>query len=364
MRPFTLYFDQTNARRHRHRSGLMRVALSLGGALEGAISEAGGRFVGVHWSRWRGGYVLDGGKGLPPPSPGDWFLTTDVYAEAERPGSASFLAGRAWNTAAWFHDAIPLQLPEITWAKSVERMPHHLRGLLVHDRVFVFTRAMAACLEGYWNWLEATSRPSIAVVWAGAEFRGTATSPAPEPEQDAPSLVLGVGIVEPRKNQALIAEAARRLWDKGCAFRLLLAGRVNPEFGRPLAAELKRLRRAGYPLEHRLRCGDRELEGLYQAAAFTVVASRAEGCGLPLLESIASGTPCLASALPAHRETAADGGCVLFDPDAGPDDLAAAMERLLTDPAHLRELRAQARARWVPGWGECARKVLEELRGV
>ena len=70
--------------------------------------------------------------------------------------------------------------------------------------------------------------------------------------------------------------------------------------------------------------------------------SLSEGFGLPALEAMACGAPVVAAARGALPEVVADAG-LLVEPTAGA--LAAALDRVLTDPALARDLRGRARRR-------------------
>jgi glycosyltransferase involved in cell wall biosynthesis len=84
-----------------------------------------------------------------------------------------------------------------------------------------------------------------------------------------------------------------------------------------------------------------ELEGLYSAAACFVFPSLMEGFGLPVLEAMARGVPVACSGGGALGEIAGD-AALRFDPKSE-REVAAAIERLLTDPAEAQRLRAAGR---------------------
>jgi glycosyltransferase involved in cell wall biosynthesis len=87
----------------------------------------------------------------------------------------------------------------------------------------------------------------------------------------------------------------------------------------------------------------------------------AEGCGLPLLEALWRGVPCVASDLPVLRENAGGGGCLM----AGVNDSAewqAKLRRVLTDVEENRRLQREAMARPLPRWTDTAQTLLKALR--
>jgi glycosyltransferase involved in cell wall biosynthesis len=101
-----------------------------------------------------------------------------------------------------------------------------------------------------------------------------------------------------------------------------------------------------------------EIEGLYAAAALFVFPSYYEGFGLPVLEAMQRGVPVACSDRTSLPEVAA-GAAVMFDPDR-PDQIAAAMERLLSDGAEVARLRdaGYERARQFK-WDDTARLTAE-----
>jgi glycosyltransferase involved in cell wall biosynthesis len=86
-----------------------------------------------------------------------------------------------------------------------------------------------------------------------------------------------------------------------------------------------------------------ELERLYAAAACFVFPSLIEGFGLPVLEAMARGLPVACSGRGSLAEVAGD-AALRFDPESEPA-IAAAIDRLLTDPAEAERLRVAGRER-------------------
>ena len=102
---------------------------------------------------------------------------------------------------------------------------------------------------------------------------------------------------------------------------------------------------------------DSRLAEWYRAAAVLAFPSFWEGFGWPPLEAMASGTPVVASAIPAIQEVVQQ-AAALIDPEDY-DALASALQRVITDNVYASELRdgGLRRARQLT-WEETARKTL------
>lgn len=166
-------------------------------------------------------------------------------------------------------------------------------------------------------------------------------------------LVLVVGSHEPRKNHVAVLHAAERLWREGRRFSLTFIG-GNSWNSEEYSTTLADLQAAGRPVETISAATDALLWGGYQLARFTVFPSINEGYGLPVAESLVSGTPVVTSGYGTMKEIAdAGGGALLVDP-RDDDSLTDAMRRLLVDDELRAELSAQASARRVRTWDEYA----------
>jgi glycosyltransferase involved in cell wall biosynthesis len=174
-------------------------------------------------------------------------------------------------------------------------------------------------------------------------------------------LVLCVGSHEPRKNHLAVLHAAELLWRRGHRFSLTFVG-GNSWNSDAFWRHLGELQGAGRPVESVSRLDDRLLWAAYRVAHCSVFPSLNEGFGLPVAESIAAGTPALASDFGSMREIAARGGALLVDPR---DDHAIAdgLERLLTDDALHARLVAEARSAPETTWEDYAEQVWQTLHG-
>ena len=105
-----------------------------------------------------------------------------------------------------------------------------------------------------------------------------------------------------------------------------------------------------------------KLPSLYRGAEALVFASLYEGFGLPLLEAMACGTPVVTANITAMPETAG-GAALLVDPTSV-EQIAAAMQQIVSDTSLRRELREKGLAQAARfSWASTAARVHELLTG-
>ncbi|MFI5335877.1 MAG: glycosyltransferase [Opitutales bacterium] len=322
--------------------------------------EMGRTLTPVAWDGRKRGFVLRDGRRVVKFTAADWLLTVELFCEAERPGFREFAAASSCRLAAVFHDAIPLRWPHITWPQSVQRHPEYMKLLAGFDRVWAVSKASRRDLVEFWRWQGVVPRAEVATIGLGADFDGGARVARSSADTAGRAALLCVGIIEPRKNQEFILEVCTALWRDGLDFDLHVVGRVNPHFGEPMVRRLRAVQKGEPRLHLWAAVGDVELRSLYGAVRAVVFPTLAEGCGLPLLEALWRGVPCVGSDLPALRENAAGGGCLL----ARVNDAADWREKLrtvLTEPAALLRLQQAAAGRPLPRWADTARTLLDGL---
>jgi glycosyltransferase involved in cell wall biosynthesis len=190
--------------------------------------------------------------------------------------------------------------------------------------------------------------------------------------------VLSVGINKPHKNIAALIEAWQSLGDTSRT--LVIAGAWDAQSAQQAAVENRKpvLSEAeGSRIQFIHNVDDRDLPALYSGAAVFVMPSLYEGFGLPTLEAMACGAPVICSNTSSLPEVVGDpssfdyrsGGsgqaaAILVDPRAV-DEIAGAIERVLSDAALRDELRAKSLARAALfSWERTARETLAVYHSV
>jgi glycosyltransferase involved in cell wall biosynthesis len=169
--------------------------------------------------------------------------------------------------------------------------------------------------------------------------------------------VLYAGNIKPHKNLERLIEAFNTMRRGGLEHvKLLIIGDEVSKYAT--------LRRAvhRYKLHKHVRffgfVSDKTLASLYRLASVFVFPSLYEGFGLPPLEAMAAGTPVITSNVSSLPEVVGD-AALLIDPYE-PDEIAAAMRRVLTEPGLRENLQARGRARVKEfSWDRSVRRVHE-----
>lgn len=310
-----------------------------------------------------------GGPAVVDPEPGPvlvpvdcTYLLPELATEPDRTQALLSLAQHSSNRLAVIgYDMCPITVPETCGPGMPAAFARNLAAVRYADAVATISEAAAVEYRGWAAMLPQIGIPGPRVTACLLPNTG-ADSSAESLVAGADRLLVGglpmvlvVGSHEPRKNHLAVLHAAELLWREGLPFSLTFIG-GNSWSGDAFVDRLQELQRRGRAVETISAATDDLLFAAYRLARFTVFPSLNEGFGLPVVESIACGTPVITSDFGSLKEIAADGGALLVDPR---DDhaLAAAMRTLLTDDAELDRLAKQARGRPTRTWDEYADEV-------
>lgn len=246
-----------------------------------------------------------------------------------------------------FHDAIALKFPELTPPKTVAYFPAYLQELLQFDGVAAVSEDSANTLRDYWRWLGVTNTPPIQAIPLGITAQPALIIP-PAAVKTRPR-ILCVGTIEGRKNHLALLEACESLWSQNLDFELQLIGLGRADTAAAGLTKIDSLKKSGRPLIYDGPATEDELIAAYAACDFTVYPSLYEGFGLPVLESLQHGKPCVCSSHGALGESARGGGCLTLEAVDVPA-LTTALRKLITRPAEIAALAEAARGRTFRTW--------------
>lgn len=278
------------------------------------------------------------------------------HAERPLPYHLAYLA-EACRVAAWLREsgAVHLHAHFGTNSAEVAMLAHALGGpaysFTVHGpeefdaprclgiaekvRRSAFVVAISAYGRSQlYRWVERAHWPKISVVHCGLEASFHEVAPAPLPE--APRVVC-VGRLCEQKGQRLLVEAAARLAAKGIALEIVLAGDGELRGELEAAAQQcgQKVRITGWLSSEQVR------EEILAARAL-VLPSLAEGLPVVLMEAMALRRPVLTTYVAGIPELVRPGENGWLVPSGDVEELAAALQDVLSRPA--AELRAMGEA--------------------
>jgi len=224
--------------------------------------------------------------------------------------------------ATMIHDLGPLHYPERLHPRTVSMHTATARAAANCDVVFT---------NGEFTANDVVDRLEIPRDRIRVAYPGVAARYGPEGERRdlGRPYVFTTATEDWRKNR-VVAEAALSLLDQDVILVSLGAGGL------------------GYVPDH-------ELPALYRGAEVFVYPSRFEGFGIPVIEAMACGVPCVVSSHPSLDEACGD-AALRADPDS-PEEFAAGIARALAEREHLARRGVEHASRF--SWLETGRVHLQ-----
>jgi glycosyltransferase involved in cell wall biosynthesis len=287
---------------------------------------------------------------------GDVFLVPDVYRDGRCKALPDFIRRTQARTAAIFHDAADLRLVSVYGDREKKSRPY-IESLALFDFVICVSEETCNDLHFFWEKYGCSATATFVEPWPG-ELEG-AVQPLDGHAQN--DLVLYVSSFRARKNHLTLLLAAEKLWQHGLKFELHLIGRNAGVLLNKILRQIWKLQMRGRPIRWLRHVNEQTLLRAYRDCRFTVYPSFMEGFGLPIIESLAHGKPCICGGNGALGELARGGGCLIVD-QINEDALAAGIRKLLTDQETYTRLCAEARARKFRSWSDYIEKFLKHLQ--
>jgi len=290
-------------------------------------------------------------------SRGSWILIPELMTSTELENVFEFARKRGLRVAVVFHDALPVQFPELVSKRYREDHERYMRVIAQADCILPVSKYSKKC---YKNWAKGSgiNVPQIEVCLNGVQFRD---KPAEVDECSLPEGIDGdfalcVSTVEPRKNHLKLLEAWRNLLAEGEALpQLVLVGNTYSGF-EELADSVNQICKEEQGIVWLKGVSDEDLETLYVRCRFTVFPSIAEGFGLPILESLWYGRPCLCASFGAMEEVARGGGCVRVDM-RDIEAIETGIRKIAFDDTLVASLEIECSKRKMRTWSDYAAQV-------
>lgn len=260
------------------------------------------------------------------------------------------------RTAAIFYDLIPATNP--AYASHRAAYLSYLCEVGRSDLLLAISEYSADAFRSFWGERSRSAQECKIVAVPLAEESPHVRVVSPGSEADKSHIVL-IGAVEPRKRQVEFLKAysaGRQRSQALAALDVRIVGSLHPA----VAREFDHLVRQTPGVRYLRFVPDAEIENLLKHAAFCAFVSDDEGFGLPIVESLAAGVPCLCADFGAMAEVAAGGGCFTVDV-RDPVALEDGLCRLAEDLNLRARLRREISGRSVRTWNNYAGSVVAAL---
>lgn len=272
------------------------------------------------------------------------------------------------RVAAIFYDLIPFR--DDDYAEGRSQHIEYMIELVRCDSILAISKFSADDLtsfykiEGGCSNHEITNLESVISSVPLGEYREHAswgvTQKTRADNQLSRSIVL-LGTIEPRKQQTKFLRIFNDLLSKEpllSHYSIEIFGSLHPTSAPDLHREIARNQNIHY---HQYS-SDKVVEKALSHAEFSVFPSKNEGYGLPIVESLRHGVPCLTASFGAMAEIASGGGCLVTDV-LSDDAITQSLLHLVRDLDLQKKLRSEITSRIQRSWGDYAEDLLANLFG-
>jgi glycosyltransferase involved in cell wall biosynthesis len=293
---------------------------------------------------------------------GSWILLPELMYRGRAAELIAYARRHGARVAAILHDAIPVQHPEFVPPDLPADHAGYMRALSQADLILPNSEASA---DGWREFMakEKLAGPPVRTCTLACDLPGIPrelTIAAADPP-GRPVRILCVSTLEPRKNHRALLAAYELATAERPDLRLELDLVGASYIGAQDIVDAVRQsmgRRPGLRWHEKIEHSF--LRQLYEECQFTVYPSVLEGFGLPVIESLWFGRPCICANFGVMAENARGGGCLTVDV-RDPRALAAAILEVAGNPALRRQLAREATERKLKTWREYAAEILCHL---
>lgn len=261
-----------------------------------------------------------------------------------------------------FYDAIPLKLDHPHYIAIRDKHSLYMQHISLADAIFPISKFSTKDLIDFYSnklYFDKSTLPNImSTPLAGEIISNKRVTTYKENTNDSIK-ILCVGSIEYRKNQIKLVEAFEKFIQKNMNLdiQLILIGNILPDLYQILE---KKILKSNNKIVYYGNINEEKLNDLYKDCMFTVFPSIEEGFGLPILESLWYGKPCICANFGAMQEVALDGGCLQVDVNSS-DVIYKAIDRLVFDKQLQKELSYEAISRNIKSWFKYGQNILQNL---
>lgn len=263
------------------------------------------------------------------------------------------------------HDILPMQYPAYFTPEICHEFEKWLETVFCADGAICVSNAVAVELDLWASNRKLPRTPNFRINWShnGCDIQNSIPSTGmPEDAHhylemfaSAPTFLM-VGTIEPRKGHRLVIEAFERLWSDNIDVNLLIVGKLAWWTSDAVALKLGSHAELNKRLFWLSGISDEYLEKIYAAATCLIMASEAEGFGLPLIEAGQHKLPIIARDIPVFREVAGE-YAYYFENKNAPEVISDAVRKWLS----LYQKNTHPKSDNMPWltWKESARNLLD-----
>ena len=263
--------------------------------------------------------------------------------------------------AAIFYDAIPIIRPELCNKEVTDNHAKYMLGLSECELVMPIAAHNGLHLGEFWD-ENKVKHTCVKTIPLAAEMDMTSRCVEKVKAFNNEQVnILFVSTLEPRKNHIRLLKAFEQMMEHHPELeervKLQLVGNRYagnteiPEFVQEFEKKHQNVKWLGV-------VDDAKLRDLYSGCSFTVYPSEIEGFGMPIIESLWFGKPCMCSNSGSIGELASGGGCCLTDV-LDIDAIEESLYRLTTDENYYVELQNGAVDCKITTWTEYAEGIAD-----
>lgn len=254
-----------------------------------------------------------------------------------------------------FYDAIPLHRPEFMHLRGIHT--DYMRELSLADMILPISNFSRDDYLSFLSNYKGYLRPKLHIqtITLGCDFEDREITIPPNIKEP---YILCVGSITRHKNQITLLRAFTEYCQENpnTRYSLLVLGNISPEMRYEFYNELK----LNDKIHFAQSISDRNLLSAYKYCSFTVFPSAIEGFGLPIIESLKLGKPCITTNFGAMAESGNKPGCELTN-TLSVTGLKKSLKKMIEDDKFRERKTKQAEMSKIDNWSDYSESLIKIL---